>query len=115
VLNTAELDVAAAVDVVAQLARHARFRATPEAQQAVADRCATAGARAALHADPETRHLWLDTVECRQGVLTLRGVADREQRRARAEAIAAGVSGVHAVADEIVIAPDGTLGSTFPR
>lgn len=115
VINTAELDVSGAVDVVAPAARHVRFRATPESQQAVTDQCAVAGARAALRADPETCHLWLDTIECRQGVLTMRGVADREQRRTRAEVIAASVSGVHAVANEIVIAPDGTLGSTSPR
>jgi cytidylate kinase len=115
VLNTAELDVPAAVDVVAPAARHVRFRATPDAQRAVADRCAVAGVRAALLADRETRHLWLDAIECRDGALTLRGVADREERRARAATVAAAVSGVRTVTNAIVIAPDGTLGSTFAR
>jgi osmotically-inducible protein OsmY len=68
-----------------------------------------------LLADVRTRRLWLEALECRGGLLTLRGVADREEQRVLAGALAAQILGVTAVANEIVIAPDGTLGSTFTR
>jgi cytidylate kinase len=115
VLNTAELDVQDAVDLLVRAVGEERFRPTAGSQQGVVDRGAVAGARAALLADVRTRRLWLDALECREGLLTLRGVADREELRVLAGALAAQAPGVTAVANEIMIAPDGTLGSTYPR
>jgi cytidylate kinase len=115
VLNTAGLGVLDAVDLLEHAVGQERFRPTAGSQQGVVDRGAVAGARAALLADVRTRRFWLDALECREGVLTLRGVADREEVRVLAGALSAQIPGVTAVANEIVIAPDGTLGSTYPR
>jgi hypothetical protein len=115
VLNTAELGVRDAVDLLGRAVDDERFRPTADSQQGAVDRGAVAGARAALLADVRTRRLWLEALECRGGLLTLRGVADREEQRVLAGALAAQILGVTAVANEIVIAPDGTLGSTFTR
>lgn len=115
VLNTEALAVPDGVRLLQAVLAAPRFRPTEEARRAVRDLGAAAGVRAALLADARTRGLWLEPPECRDGRLVLRGTADRTDRRQAAEEVARSVPGVRTVVNEIVVAADGTLGSTFPR
>jgi len=111
VLNTEGLTVAEGTRIIQQALEGERFRATADALGAVRDLSAAAGVKAALLADPRTRHLWLSPIACQNGRLVLGGVADREEVRRLAEAVAAKVPGVAAVVNEIAVAVDGTRGA----
>jgi cytidylate kinase len=115
VVNTEDLTAADGAGLIGAALRGPRFEATPAAQREVRDWSAVAGARAALMADARTRGLWLQEVSCRDGRLTLRGTVGLEGVRQLAEELARAIPGVDAVVNEIVIAADGTLGSTFQR
>jgi cytidylate kinase len=115
VVNTGDLTAADGAALIGAALRGARFRATPAAQSEIRDRSAAASARAVLIADARTRRIWLREPVCRDGQLVLQGTADRGELRQLAEELVRGIPGVAAVVNEIVIAADGTLGSTFQR
>jgi osmotically-inducible protein OsmY len=115
VLSTEGLTAGDAVRILVETLASERFRPTADTVGAVRDHAAAAGARAALLTDAQTRHAWLQSVECRGGELVLRGMVDREELRRAAEEIARRVPGVEAVVNELVVASDGTRGSKMAR
>jgi cytidylate kinase len=102
VLNTARLDVPAAVATIRASLAAERFRATTASLAEVADRCMSARVHAALLADPRTRELGL-FFSCRDGHVSLSGRVARDGQRRVAEEVVEGLSGVRRVVSEIVV------------
>jgi len=73
-----------------------------DAAKAVDDATVTAQVKAALIAEPGLEALKID-VDTRNGVVTLNGAAESSGARARAEAIASGISGVKLVRNELAV------------
>jgi cytidylate kinase len=111
VLNTEHLAVADGARIIEQALRADRFQATTEAHREVEDLSVSALARASLLADPRTRQLWVSSLVCRNGELTVGGVIDRRELRQVVEEIVSRVPGVAAVRNELALAADGTRGS----
>jgi len=101
VLNTEKLSVAAAVDVITDVARRPELQTSPAAAQLVADRSLASQVQVALATHPETRKYRI-TVEAKAGVVTLEGTAAMDE----ALEVARTVSGVRDVkAQQVDIPP----------
>ncbi len=111
VLNTEGLTASEGARIVQQALRGERFQPTSDARRELQDLSVAAGAKAALLADPRTRHLWLSRPpSCRNGRLSLAGVADRAELRQVAQEIVAKLPGVTEVVNEIAVETSGTRG-----
>ncbi len=102
VLNTARLDVSAAVATIRASLAAERFHATSASLAEVRDRCMSARVQAALLTHPRTRDLGL-FFSCRGGIVSLSGRVAREDQRRLAEEVVEGLSGVDRVVSEIVV------------
>ena len=102
VLNTARVDVPAAVATIRAALAAERFHATPASLAEVRDRCLTARVQAALLAHPRTRELGL-FFTCRDGQVALSGRVARDDQRQVAEEVVERLSGVSRVLSEIVV------------
>jgi cytidylate kinase len=102
VLNTARLDVAAAVATIRATLSAERFHATPASLAEVRDRCMTARVHAALLCHPRTRELGL-FFSCRDGQVSLSGRVARDDQRRIAEEVVGGLHGVTRVLSEVVV------------
>jgi cytidylate kinase len=102
VLNTARLDVPAAVATIRAALAAERFRATPTSTAEVRDRCLTSRVHAALLLHPRTRDLGL-FFTCRESQVSLSGRVSRDDQRRVAEEVVQGLSGVSRVLSEIVV------------
>ncbi|MBK7249551.1 MAG: BON domain-containing protein [Gammaproteobacteria bacterium] len=71
----------------------------PAAQRA-SDQALAEAVRARLAREPATRAIPV-LVECREGVVTLRGLVESQQQRAAIEGAARGVRGIAAVRNEL--------------
>ncbi len=101
VINTDKLPMAAAVDLIADVARRPELQTTPAAAQIVADRSLASQVQVALATHPETRKYRI-TVEAKAGVVTLEGTAAMDE----ALEVAKTVSGVKDVkAQQVDIPP----------
>jgi len=100
-LNTARLDVSAAVGAIRAALAAERFHATPAALAEVRDRCLTARVQAALLAHAGTRELGL-FFSSRDGQVSLSGRVAREDQRRVAEEVVERLPGVVRVLSEIV-------------
>lgn len=100
VINTEKLPVAAAVDVITDVARRPELQTTPSAQQIVSDRSLASQVQVALATHPETRKYRI-TVEARAGVVTLEGTAAMDE----ALEVAKSVGGVREVKAQQVDLP----------
>jgi osmotically-inducible protein OsmY len=101
VVNTEKLSVAAAVELISDLARRPELQTTPPGAQLVADRSLASQVQVALATHPETRKYRI-TVEARAGVVTLEGTAAMDE----ALDVARSVSGVREVkAQQVEIPP----------
>ncbi|HEX7787045.1 MAG TPA: cytidylate kinase family protein [Methylomirabilota bacterium] len=94
-INTAVLSRAAAVQLLADLARQPDFSTTEEGRQLVADRALASQVEVALAGHPDLRRRAIN-VECRQGAVTLELSSGADPDVARA--VAEGVAGVQSVA-----------------
>jgi hyperosmotically inducible periplasmic protein len=77
-------------------------RAADKAGTVIQDSAITATVKTALLADPDVKGLKID-VDTKNGVVTLKGTADRSVNRDRAVAIAKDTSGVKSVDDQLVV------------
>ena len=102
VLNTARLDVPAAVATIRATLSAERFHATPASLAEVRDRCMTARVHAALLCHPRTRELGL-FFSCRDGQVSLSGRVARDDQRRIAEEVVGGLHGVTRVLSEVVV------------
>ena len=102
VLNTARLDVSAAVATIRASLAAERFHATSASLAEVRDRCMSARVQAALLTHPRARDLGL-FFSCRGGIVSLSGRVAREDQRRLAEEVVEGLSGVDRVVSEIVV------------
>ena len=76
--------------------------AADKAGNAVEDGAITAKVKTALLADPDVKGLAID-VDTKNGVVTLKGTADKAANKSRAVAIAKDTSGVKSVEDQLVV------------
>jgi cytidylate kinase len=102
VLNTARLDVPAAVATIRAALAAERFHPTPAALAEVRDRCMTARVHAALLCHPRTRDLGL-FFSCRDGQVALSGRVTRDDQRRVAEDVVSSLPGVSRLVSEIVV------------
>jgi BON domain len=102
VLNTARLDIPAAVATIRASLAAERFHATPASLAETRNRCLTARVHAALLANPRTRDLGL-FFSCRDGQVSLSGRVARDEQRRAAEEIVEGLSGVSRVLSEVIV------------
>src|SRR6266508_405085 len=100
-INTEKLVVAAAIEVIAGVARRPEMQTTEAGAQLVADRSLASRVQVALATHPETRKYRI-TVEARAGQVTLEGTAALDE----ALDVARGVQGVRGVkAQQVEIPP----------
>jgi osmotically-inducible protein OsmY len=104
VINTTQVATAAAVELLATLARRPEFTPTEVGQRALLDRKLAALVDVALAQNPETRKRRI-SVEAAGGVVTLGGTADLSQ----AEKVARDVPGVREVKIVEVEPPPGLI------
>ena len=76
--------------------------AADKAGTAIDDSAITAKVKTALLADPDVKGLMID-VDTKNGVVTLKGTADKKVNRDRAVAIAKDTGGVKSVEDQLVV------------
>jgi hyperosmotically inducible protein len=76
--------------------------ATDKAGTAIEDGAITAKVKTALLADPDVKGLAID-VDTHNGVVTLKGTADKPANKDRAVAIAKDTGGVKSVQDQLVV------------
>ena len=76
--------------------------AADKAGNAIEDGAITAKVKTALLADPDVKGLAID-VDTKNGVVTLKGTADKAANRDRAVAIAKDTGGVKSVEDQLVV------------
>jgi hyperosmotically inducible protein len=76
--------------------------AANKAGNAIEDGAITAKVKTALLADPDVKGLMID-VDTKDGVVTLKGTADKPANKDRAVAIAKDTSGVKSVEDQLVV------------
>jgi len=100
VLNTEKLSVAAAVEVVAGVARRPEVQTSGAGAQLVAERSLASRVQVALATDPKTRKYRI-TVEAKAGTVTLEGTAAMDE----ALEVARGVPGVRDVKAQQVEIP----------
>jgi cytidylate kinase len=101
IINTEKLVIAAAIEVIAGVARRPEMQTTEAGAQLVADRSLASRVQVALATHPETRKYRI-TVEARTGIVTLEGTAAMDE----ALEVARGVPGVRDVkAQQVDIPP----------
>lgn len=104
VINTAEASVQDCVDFLVALARHPRFRATPESIQKIRDLSLASRVRATLASDPVTKNIDMG-VTAREGHVSLRGVVFSPAMMETVVEVARRVPGVKDVTTEAVEVP----------
>lgn len=102
VLNTARLDLPAAVAAIRAALTAERFHATATTLAEARDRCLTARVHAALLCHPRTRELGL-FFSCRDGQVSLSGRVARDDQRRVAEEVVQALPGVDRVLSEVVV------------
>jgi cytidylate kinase len=102
VLNTERLGVPRAVAALREMLADERFASTDDLRQALRDRSLTASARAALLANPTTRHGSI-RVTATSGAVELTGLVMSEAERQAAEAAVARIAGVVSVRNGLVV------------
>jgi cytidylate kinase len=102
VLNTERLSVPRAVAALREMLADERFASTDDLRQALRDRSLTASARAALLANPTTRHGSI-RVTATSGAVELTGLVMSEAERQAAEAAVARIAGVVSVRNGLVV------------
>ena len=75
---------------------------TREAGKAIEDAALTAKVKSALIAEPNLKALSIN-VDTTGGVVTLKGTADSQQNRSKAEQVASNVEGVRTVRNELLV------------
>jgi hypothetical protein len=105
-LNTGRVSIATCVDQVLALARSPGFQETPASRQLLEDMALQARVQGALRADPRTSNIDI-VVDARAGTIRLAGIVVDETERSRCAALAAEVTGVKAVEDELRIMQGG--------
>lgn len=104
VINTEHVSADRWVQILRATLDDARFAATPDSRQKLADQSIVARARAALLTNPETRPVQL-FVSCNRGSLTINGIVDRDEQRLAADEVARAIPGVASVLNEITVQP----------
>ena len=102
VLNTERLSVPRAVAVLRVMLADERFASTDDSRQALRDRSLTASARAALLANPTTRHGSIRVIAT-SGSVELAGLVMSEAERQVAEAAVARIAGVTGVRNGLIV------------
>jgi len=102
VLNTERLSVPRAVASLREMLADERFASTDDLRQALRDRSLTASARAALLANPTTRHGSIG-VTATSGTVELTGLVMSEAERQAAEAAVARIAGVVGVRNGLIV------------
>jgi cytidylate kinase len=102
VLNTERLSVPRAIAALREMLADERFASTDDLRQALRDRSLTASARAALLANPTTRHGSI-RVTATSGAVELTGLVMSEDERQAAEAAVARIPGVVGVRNGLVV------------
>ncbi|MCE9658885.1 MAG: BON domain-containing protein [Burkholderiales bacterium] len=95
-------EMAADVKSAAKEVGNDMSRAADKAGTVIQDSAITATVKTALLADPDVKGLKID-VDTKNGVVTLKGTADKSVNRDRAVAIAKDTSGVKSVDDQLVV------------
>ena len=101
VTNPAPETTAAVKQAGNEMAADAKSAAN-KAGNAIEDGAITAKVKTALLADPDVKGLMID-VDTKNGVVTLKGTADKAANKSRAVAIAKDTSGVKSVEDQLVV------------
>ena len=101
VTNPAPETTAAAKSAANEMKADAKS-AADKAGNAIEDGAITAKVKTALLADPDVKGLAID-VDTKNGVVTLKGTADKPANRDRAVAIAKDTGGVKSVEDQLVV------------
>jgi cytidylate kinase len=102
VLNTERLSVPRAVAMLREMLAEERLTSSDDSRQALRDRSLAASARAALLANPTTRHSSIKVI-ARGGTVELTGLVMSETERQGAEAAVARIAGVGSVHNGLVI------------
>jgi hyperosmotically inducible protein len=95
-------ETTAAVKSAANEMKADASRAADKAGTVIEDSAITAKVKTALLADPDVKGMKID-VDTKNGVVTLKGTADKSANRDRAVAIAKDTGGVKAVEDQLVV------------
>lgn len=100
VLSTENLSVDACIDQIERLAQQPQFQETPESQRAVENSALEASVRAALRRDARTTDISV-VIQCADGIAKLLGMVPNADAAQAANDVAAGVSGVRRVQNEL--------------
>jgi cytidylate kinase len=100
VLNTDRVSVESCVEQVSQLASRPEFAETAESRAMLANMALEARVRAALKEHAATRDINI-TVNAKEGRIALRGIVLDTEERTQTESVAAAVSGVHGVDNQL--------------
>jgi cytidylate kinase len=102
VLNTERLSVSRAVAMLREMLAEERLASSDHSRQALRDRSLAASARAALLANPTTRHSSIKVI-ARHGTVELTGLVMSENERQGAEAAVGRIAGVGSVQNGLVV------------
>ncbi|MGJ7500503.1 cytidylate kinase family protein [Variovorax sp. ZT5P49] len=100
VLNTDRLSVESCVEQIRLMVNRPEFAETPASRALLANMALEARVRAALKEHEATRDINV-TITANQGEVMLRGIVLNSDERSQAEAVAAGVSGVSGVHNQL--------------
>jgi hypothetical protein len=100
VLNTDRLSVESCVEQIRLMVKRPEFAETPASRALLANMALEARVRAALKEHEATRDINV-TITANQGELMLRGIVLNSDERSQAEAVAAEVSGVSGVHNQL--------------
>lgn len=112
-LNTERIPVAGCVDMVVALVRSVAFAETPESRQHLLDLALAAHVRAALRANAATSHVDV-TVAASKGTVTLSGIVSNPAEHDHSTDVAASVTGVTKVDNQLASMTGGLGGRLFP-
>lgn len=100
VLSTDDLPVEACIDQIERLAQHPKFQQSPESQRIVDNLALEASVRAALRRDERTNDIAV-VIQCADGIAKLLGMVPDADSAQAANDVAATVSGVRRVQNEL--------------
>lgn len=100
VLNTDRVTVDSCVEQIRQLVQRPEFAETPESRALLKNMALQARVKAALKEQAETSDIRV-TVDVNQGEVVLRGIVLNSEERAQTEAVAAAVTGVTGVHNQL--------------
>ena len=103
VLNTERVSVEECTNEVMALVNEPQFRETPQSTQMLKNLALESHVRVALRADARTTTMQI-AVEIEDGTVTLAGIVDRDIEPAHAAEVAAGVTGVKDVRNQLKVA-----------